>query len=191
MSFTNLSTHDTHPLALDEELIIGRHKFGLESVYISAHAVKLFYTKEGRCYATKEPIDPLYPLSTDIYQLTKKVVRLNKAAMPKDREMQLKDGDVLVFSIDGIKTGRTMELKFSLPDLGDDLNRHVAVIHGKEDNEQEPMPPGPQEDYETDQSHEDYISDHSAEFDEAIRLSDLSDESDYLGDESYLLSLQK
>ena len=43
MSFKNLTTNETYPLQKDQPTFLGRHKFGIESRYISERQRTVFH----------------------------------------------------------------------------------------------------------------------------------------------------
>ncbi|KAI8647709.1 hypothetical protein BD408DRAFT_104663 [Parasitella parasitica] len=107
MSFTNLTTNDTFELKVGEPTYIGRHKFGIESKYISERQLKVVLEEDNRCF---------------IKNLSNKKVKLNQALITISTEHQLQNGDEIDLLLDGYKVssaddGATRHLTSVVSDL--------------------------------------------------------------------------
>ncbi|CAO0790963.1 unnamed protein product [Mucor circinelloides] len=113
MSFTNLTSNETYELKVGEPTYIGRHKYGIESKFISERQLKVILEEDNRCFITN---------------LSNKRVRLNHAAILINDEHQLQDGDEIDLLLEGIRKGKHLKFKFNLPLLDEKVVRNVAVI---------------------------------------------------------------
>ncbi|GAN01671.1 hypothetical protein MAM1_0010c01105 [Mucor ambiguus] len=113
MSFTNLTSNKTYDLKVGEPTYIGRHKYGIESKFISERQLKVILEEDNRCFVTN---------------LSNKRVRLNQAAILINDEHQLQDGDEIDLLLEGIRKGAHLKFKFKLPQLDEKLVRNVAII---------------------------------------------------------------
>ncbi|KAI9472469.1 MAG: hypothetical protein EXX96DRAFT_542563 [Benjaminiella poitrasii] len=89
MSFKNLTTNEEYDLIKGGTVIMGRHKHGIESRFVSEKQIEINYLEDGRCF---------------VKMLTNKVIKLNNAALPFQQEIQMNNHDEIVFSVDGLKS---------------------------------------------------------------------------------------
>ncbi|CAO3632172.1 unnamed protein product [Mucor fragilis] len=166
MSFTNLTSNETYDLKVGEPTYIGRHKYGIESKFISERQLKVILEEDNRCFITN---------------LSNKRIRLNQAAILINDEHQLQDGDEIDLLLEGIRKGRHLKFKFNLPQLDEELVRNVAML--KKQREAHVDDGNNSSDY-SQSSNENELS--SDEQDDVINYSDISQESSLLGEKDYL-----
>lgn len=166
MSFTNLTSNETYYLKVGEPTYIGRHKYGVESKFISERQLKVILEEDSRCFITN---------------LSNKRVRLNHAAILISDEHQLQDGDEITLLLEGIRKGKHLKFKFNLPQLDEKVVRNIAVI--KKQREASADDGNNSSDY-SQSSNENELSDDDQV--DVINYSDISQESSLLGDKDYL-----
>ncbi|KAI7898570.1 uncharacterized protein BX663DRAFT_555776 [Cokeromyces recurvatus] len=114
MSFRNQTTNEEYELIKGGTIIMGRHKHGIDSRFVSENQLEINYLEDGRCF---------------VKMLTNKIVKLNNAALPFQKEIQMSNNDKIIFSIDGIKRGKTLEFHFTLPETAEPFIRPIMIIN--------------------------------------------------------------
>ncbi|KAG1049909.1 hypothetical protein G6F43_007793 [Rhizopus delemar] len=83
--FQNSETNEIYSLMPNEQVILGRDKYGLKGRYCSREHVKITLLEDGRCFVEK---------------LTDHAALLNTAQLPLKKEIEAFNGDVIIIPND-------------------------------------------------------------------------------------------